>query len=282
LRLVDPANPVLVRVLVNRIWKHHFGNGLVPTPDDFGNMGQPPTHPELLDYLCRDFVSQGWSIKKLHRRLLLSSTYQMSSLATDRHAEEVDLQNSFWHRMPLRRLEAESIRDAILAVSGRLDVTMFGRGVPPHLTAFMVGRGRPAASGPLDGDGRRTVYLNVRRNFLNPMLLAFDYPIPFSTIGRRSVSNVPAQALSLMNNPFVLEQAQVWARRVVAEFLDAHDRIGSMYIAAFGRPPTEAELRNAEFFIGEQARQYPAGEAIGPWSDLAHVLFNVKEFIFVE
>ncbi|HEY2250861.1 MAG TPA: PSD1 and planctomycete cytochrome C domain-containing protein, partial [Planctomycetaceae bacterium] len=181
-RMVDPANPVLVRVLVNRIWKHHFGNGLVGTPDDFGNMGQPPTHPEMLDFLSREFVKQGWSIKKLHRLLLLSTTYQMSSLPTDSRAEEIDPQNSFWHRMPLRRLEAETIRDAILAVSGRLDPKMFGRGVTPHLTAFMIGRGRPAASGPLDGEGRRTIYLAVRRNFLNPMMLAFDYPIPFSTI----------------------------------------------------------------------------------------------------
>src|ERR1700756_4391774 len=110
--------------------------------------------------------------------------------------------------MNLRRLEGEAIRDAILAVSGRLDPKRFGPGVMPFLPEFPIGRGRPGASGPLDGAGRRTVYLNVRRNFLNPMLLAFDYPIPFSTNGRRSVSNVPAQALSLMNNPFVLEQAK--------------------------------------------------------------------------
>ena len=206
----------------------------------------------------------------------------MSSLAEDSRAEEIDPQNKLWHRMALRRLDGETIRDAILAVSGRLDRKMFGSGVPPYLTAFMVGRGRPAASGPLDGDGRRTVYLNVRRNFLTPMLLAFDYPIPFSTIGRRSVSNVPAQALSLMNNPFVLEQAAVWARRVVAENADPKDRIRAMYISAFGRPPTEAELRNADLFLDDQGKQYGAGEPLGPWPDLAHVLFNVKEFIFVE
>ena len=281
-RLVDPGNPVLVRVLVNRIWKHHFGEGLVRTPDDFGNMGQLPTHPELLDFLSRQFVNRGWSIKKLHRLLLLSSTYQMSSLAADSRAEEVDPQNKSWHRMPLRRLEGETIRDAILAVSGRLDRKMFGHGVPPYLTAFMVGRGRPAVSGPLDGDGRRTVYLNVRRNFLSPLLLAFDYPIPFSTIGRRSVSNVPSQALSLMNNPFVLEQAEVWARRVVGEFSEPKDRIRAMYLSAFSRAPTEAELHDALAFLADQSQQYPPGESTRPWADLAHVLFNVKEFIFVE
>jgi hypothetical protein len=122
----------------------------------------------------------------------------------------------------------------------------------------------------------------VRRNFLNPMLLAFDYPIPFSTNGRRSVSNVPAQALSLMNNPFVVEQSQVWAGRIVAEFSDPQDRIRAMYNSAFGRPPAAAELHEALAFVADQAQQDHNGESARTWADLAHVLFNVKEFIFVE
>jgi len=280
-QMVDAANPLLARVMVNRVWKHHFGEGLVRTPDDFGNMGQPPTHPELLDYLTSEFVKQGWSLKKLHRLIVLSRTYQMTSAATDRHAEEVDPQNKLWHRMNLRRLEGEAIRDSILAVSGRLNPAMFGPGVLPHLTPFTIGRGRPGNSGPLDGDGRRTVYLNIRRNFLNPMLLAFDFPIPFSTIGRRSVSNVPAQALALMNNPFVLEQAEVWARRVAGLEPDSKSRIRAMYLAAFSRPPTVEEEESAMAFVDEQSRQYAAGESLRPWADLAHVLFNVKEFIFI-
>jgi hypothetical protein len=281
-RMVDPANPVLARVMVNRLWKHHFGEGLVRTTDDFGNMGQPPTHPELLDYLTNEFVKQAWSIKKLHRLLVLSRTYQMVSTVTDPHADEIDPQNKLWHRMNLRRLEAEAIRDSILAVSGRLNEKMYGPGVVPHLTPFMVGRGRPSASGPLDGDGRRTIYVNVRRNFLTPMFLAFDYPIPFSTIGRRSVSNVPAQALALMNSPLVLEQAEVWARRVRSQKSADNDRIRGMYVSAFGRPPTAEEEQNALAFLAEQSRQYPSGEPLRPWADLAHVLFNVKDFIFVE
>jgi hypothetical protein len=281
-RIVDPANPLLARVFVNRLWQHHFGEGLVRTPDDFGNMGQPPTHPELLDFLTGEFVKNGWSIKKLHRLLVLSKTYQMASMASDPRADEVDPQNKLWHRMNLRRLEAEAIRDSILAVSGRLDDKMYGPGVMPYLTPFMVGRGRPGGSGPLDGDGRRTLYLNVRRNFLFPMLLAFDYPIPFSTIGRRSVSNVPAQALALMNNPFVLLQAEVWARRVLAQHSDPGERVRAMYLAAFARPPTAAEEENALTFLAEQSRQYPAGDVLRPWADLAHVLFNVKEFIFID
>jgi hypothetical protein len=282
-RMTDPANPVLARVLVNRIWKHHFGEGLVGTPDDFGNMGQPPTHPELLDFLTAEFVSQGWSVKKLHRRLLLSQTYQMSSRDGDEaKVAEIDPQNKLWHRMNLRRLESEAIRDAILAVSGRLNRNMYGPSVMPHLTPFMIGRGRPGNSGPLDGDGRRTVYLGVRRNFLTPMLLAFDYPIPFSTIGRRSVSNVPAQALSLMNNPFVVQQAEVWANRMLNEKSDPAERVRAMYVTAFGRPPTVFEITEALAFVENQSQQYAANDQLHPWADLAHVFFNVKEFIFVE
>jgi hypothetical protein len=274
---------VLARVLVNRIWKHHFGEGLVTTPDDFGNMGQPPTHPELLDFLTAEFVRNGWSIKRLHRQMLLSQTYQMSSQDADEaRTAQIDPQNRLWHRMNLRRLESEAIRDAILAASGRLDHALYGRSVMPHLTAFMIGRGRPGNSGPLDGDGRRSVYLGVRRNFLTPMLLAFDSPIPFSTIGRRSVSNVPAQALTLMNNPFVVQQAEVWANRAVAANSEPHNRIRSMYVTAFGRLPTDAEIQDAASFVEAQSQQYPPDERIRPWADLAHVLFNVKEFIFIE
>jgi cytochrome c553 len=281
-QMTDPANPLVARVIVNRIWKYHFGEGLVRTPDDFGNMGQPPTHPELLDWLATEFMHRGWSIKQLHRMILGSRTYQMSSRAADQKVEEVDPENKLWHRMALRRLEAETIRDSVLAVSGRLDPEMSGPGVMPHLTPFLVGRGRPAASGPLDGAGRRSVYLAVNRNFLNPMLLAFDSPIPFTTIGRRSVSNVPAQALALMNNPFVVEQSEVWARRMLADLADAKSRIQAMYLAAFSRPATADEVQNALAFIENQSRQYPPGETLRPWSDLAHVLFNVKEFIFIE
>lgn len=282
-RIVDPTNPLLARVIVNRVWKHHFGEGLVRTPDDFGNMGQPPTHPELLDWLAGEFVEgPGWSLKRLHRLLLLTSTYQMSSRNDDARAVELDPQNLLWHRMPLRRLEGEAIRDSMLAVSGRLDRTPGGPSVMPYLTPFMVGRGRPASSGPLDGDGRRSLYVSVRRNFLTPMFLAFDVPVPFSTIGRRSVSNVPAQALALMNNPFVSQQAEVWARRVMTEHPDSGARLRAMYLSAFSREPTAAEIAAAATFLAEETRSVTPDDPIRPWADLAHVLFNVKEFIFLD
>jgi hypothetical protein len=183
----------------------------------------------------------------------------------------------------VRRLEAEAIRDAVLAVSDRLDQRMEGQSVPPYLTPFMEGRGRPAHSGPLDGDGRRSLYINVRRNFLTPMFLAFDYPTPFSTMGRRSVSNVPAQGLTMMNNPLILLEARVWADRVLAEeHPHPESRVSRLYELAYTRPPTETELAAAMQFLDLQGQDYNGPDDPRAWADLCHVLFNVKEFLFIE
>ena len=260
---------------------HHFGEGIVRTVDDFGNMGQAPTHPALLDWLANEFLRQGWSLKKLHRLLVLSRTYALTSDPADAATEEADPLNKLLHRAPLRRLEGETIRDAMLAVSGRLDSRMYGPGVMPHLTPFMIGRGRPGSSGPLDGDGRRSIYLAVRRNFLNPLFQAFDAPVPFTTMGRRAVSNVPAQALAMLNNPFVVQQAELWARRALAERTDDVSRIEWMYETAFARPAQPDEIAAAREFLSTQAAQYPPNEQQRGWTDLAHVLFNVKEFVWI-
>jgi hypothetical protein len=272
------TNPLLARVLVNRLWKHHFGEGIVKSTDDFGAMGQPPSNPELLDWLASEFVERGWSIKAMHRLTVGSSAYRMQSRPDDK-ADEADPNNVLLHRMNVRRLEAEAVRDALLAASGRLDRTIGGPSVPPHLSPFMDGRGRPEAGGPLDGDGRRSLYVQVRRNFLTPMFLAFDAPVPFSTMGRRNVSNVPAQALTLLNDQLVVELAGAWAKRVLDEGdMPVDRRIERLYETAFGRPPTEHEARRCAAFIAERRD----GDPLGTWSDLCHVLFNVKEFIYVD
>jgi hypothetical protein len=276
-QLVAEDNPLVARVIVNRLWHHHFGAGLVRSPDDFGVMGQRPTHPELLDYLATTLRREGWSLKALHRLIVLSRTYQMSS-HTRADADEADPENKLWHRRSPRRLEAEAIRDGLLAVSGRLNSRSQGPSIMPHLTSYMTGRGRPAESGPLDGDGRRTLYLGVRRNFLSPMLQAFDYPTPFTTIGRRGTSNVPAQALTMMNNPFVREQAEIWARRVIAHSSSPETRVREMYLGAFGREPEPVEAEAALGFVREPA---DGGAAERAWAELAHTLFNAKEFVFV-
>jgi len=284
-QITDPSNPLTARVIVNRVWHHLFGRGIVPTVDNFGALGQAPSHPELLDHLADRFVTvHRWSLKQLIRELVLSRAYQMSSEPVDARAEAADPANALLHRANLRRLEAEVIRDSILAVSGRLDPKQGGPSVPVHLTAFMEGRGRPAQSGPPDGDGRRSIYIAVRRNFLSPMMLAFDAPIPFTTIGRRNVSNVPAQALILMNDPFVVQQAQVWAKRVLAApTASTAERVRGIYLAAFARLPTVSELGDSLAFVEAQSRSYEPG-ASGEqkaWADLCHVMFNAKEFIFL-
>jgi hypothetical protein len=277
-QMVDPAsNPLVPRVLVNRLWQHHFGDGLVKSVDDFGAMGQQPSHPELLDWLAAEFIARGWSQKAMHRLIVTSSAYRMSS-ALRPEAERLDPSNGFLHRMNVRRLEGETIRDALLAISGRLDSRMFGPGVAPYLSPFMDGRGRPAQPGPLDGDGRRSVYLNVRRNFLNPMFAAFDAPVPFSTMGRRNVSNVPAQALTLMNDPLVIHLAGLWAQRTGgAERGSAAERICRLYETAFARTPTTEESRRCLAFL----EQHPGPEP-RTWADLCHILINVKEFIYID
>ncbi|WP_231603121.1 PSD1 and planctomycete cytochrome C domain-containing protein [Neorhodopirellula pilleata] len=277
----NPSNPLTSRVIVNRIWHHLMGRGIVPTTDDFGVLGQRPSHPELLDHLATEFVRDGQSIKRMIRRIVLSRTYQMSSHA-DAQAIQIDPKNMLWHHRPPKRLEGEIIRDTILALSGRLDPNPFGPPVPIHLTAFMDGRGRPGTSGPLDGDGRRSIYIAVRRNFLSPFMLTFDTPVPFSTMGRRNVSNVPAQSLILMNDPFVVEQARKWAERVVQSGSSTQANVIAMYESALAREPTDAELQIALPFLGESTVDSVASETvIERWSHFAHALINTKEFIFL-
>ncbi|QDT16649.1 hypothetical protein CA12_27550 [Alienimonas californiensis] len=277
----DPENPLTARVAVNRIWHYLMGRGIVPTPDDFGVLGRRPTHPELLDHLASQFLRGGRSIKQTIRRIVLSRTYRMGS-RPDPAAVAVDPTNELWHHRPPRRLEGEAIRDALLALSGRLNPSLYGRPVPIHLTAFMDGRGRPPKSGPLDGAGRRSIYVAVRRNFLSPFMLAFDTPAPFSTMGRRNVSNVPAQVLILLNDPFVAEQARGWAERALAAAPSTRGRLEWLYESAFARPPVDDEVAVAERFLMEQAtaRGVPE-EDPDLWADLAHALINTKEMIFL-
>ena len=291
-RITDPSNPLTARVIVNRVWHYLMGRGIVPTTDDFGVLGQLPTDQNLLDHLATRFIHDGQSIKRMIRHVVLSSTYQMSSRA-DAVAVQADPKNLLWHHRPLKRLERESIRDSLLALSGRLDRTQFGKPVPVHLTAFMDGRGRPGASGPLDGEGRRSIYTAVRRNFLPPFMLTFDTPVPFSTMGRRNVSNVPAQALILLNDPFVVEQAGKWAEKVIAEFPSPPDedapgqaglwkaRIGWMYQSAFARKPSDQEMSVAFAFLASVDDQPAPMTELDRLADFAHALINTKEFIFL-
>jgi hypothetical protein len=276
------SNPLLPRVIVNRLWQHHFGEGLVKTPDDFGAMGQKPSHPELLDWLAAELVQRGWSLKAMHRLMVNSSAYRMSSSPRP-EADRLDPADVQLHRMTVRRLEAETIRDALMMVCGRLDRQMFGPSIPPYLSPFMDGRGRPARSGPLDGDGRRSIYLSVRRNFLNPMSQSFDAPVPFSTMGRRNLSNVPAQALALLNDPLVLHLSDLWAGHLLVDpERSDRDRVALLFETALARRPTDVELRRCLAFLESDPACSSHARKCRAWADLCHVLFNVKEFIYID
>lgn len=277
--LVDERNPLPARVAVNKVWHHLFGRGIVGSVDDFGVLGERPSHPELLDHLAGWYRENGWSTKALIRRVMLSRTYQMASATTDAVAEGKDPNNTLLHRANVKRLEGEVLRDAILTIAGTFDDKMYGDPVPVYLTSFMEGRGRPR-SGPLDGGGRRSIYVAVRRNFLSPLMLAFDTPPPATTVGRRTKSNVPAQALIMMNDPFVVEQSQKWAEQLVADFADDRLLIAGMYHSVFGRAARSEEMRASSSFLKRQTESQ-GGSREKAVADLAHVLFNVKEFMFL-
>jgi hypothetical protein len=287
-RVIDAANPLTSRVIVNRIWHHLFGRGLVPTTDNFGKLGEAAADPlaqALLDTLAVRFREEGFSIKRLVKEIVTSSTWRMGS-GRNARAVELDPLNLLLHHYPLRRLEAEAVRDKILAVSGRLDRTIGGPSVEVFITEFHDGRGKPA-SGPLDGAGRRSIYTRVRRNFLPSLLVVFDMPVPFQAMGRRNVTNVPAQALALMNDPFVKEQAMLWARKTLRDgSLPPEACIDTMYRDAFARGPTAEERAAALEFLATQAAEYGVSLTEQPrheptWADLAHALITTKEFIFV-
>ncbi len=283
--MLDPQNPLTARVMVNRIWHHIFGRGIVETVDNFGLQGKLPTHPELLDYLAIKFREEGWSIKKMIKLIVMSNAFQRAvNGPEDVSAEDPD--NLYLAHFPVRRLEAEAIRDGLLFAGGNLDLTPYGPPEPVYLTEFMSGRGRPAESGTIDGDGRRTIYLGVRRNFLQPMMLTFDRPIPFTTFGNRNVTNVPAQSLILMNDPFVKHQATLMANLVMEEAKETDERIRLVYLRALSRSPKQEELQNAKEFIRRLALTYDSDTDEGKdhpevWKDFCHSVFNLKEFIYL-
>ena len=243
--MLRPDNPLTARVIVNRVWHHVFGRGLVATPDNFGKLGELPTHPELLDYLASRFVAEGWSIKKLIREIVLTRTFQLATSPMAK-AREMDPNNRLLTRSPVRRLEAESIRDAMLLASGSLDRTPLG--------------------GSDDfGTNRRSLYVRIIRNRLDPFLSVFDTPVPSSTKGRRDETNVPAQSLTMMNDPFVLSLAERLAKRVSGDEKLETDgaQIARMFRLALNREATQEELASAEAYLGNAVRrQRLAGEQL--------------------
>jgi hypothetical protein len=263
-------NPLTARVMVNRIWQHLFGRGLVGTPDNFGKMGEKPTHPELLDYLTHKFMDDDWSVKRLIRHIVTSHVWQLSA-EPSLDAFERDPGNDLLSHANARRLDGEAIRDAMLAVAGNLQSDHCGPGVRLFYRTQIDPDKQPPA-GPIDGEGRRSIYLEARRLFPSDFLAVFDAPKPNIFTGRRSETNVPAQSLTLMNDPFVHYQANVWAKRVLGLELAPEQRVTRMYVEAFARVPAEKELASAMTYVNQRPDD--------AWRDLAHALFNMKEFIY--
>lgn len=236
--IASTNNPLTARVLVNRIWLHHFGEGIVRTPDDFGTRSEPPTHPELIDYLASDFMKNGWSVKKLHRMIMLSSVYQQSS-DTEPHPQQIDPDNRWLWRMNRRRLDFESMRDTILAIGGKLDLTMGGQPVKLDSEPYSL---------------RRSIYGYVDRNNLPNMFVAFDFASPDLTTGKRETTIVPQQALFMMNSPLVVEQARDLVERPDFRAQStAEQKIRQLYKLIYQRDPTAFELKMGLAFIGTES-----------------------------
>jgi hypothetical protein len=254
----DPRNPLTARVIANRVWQHHFGAGLVPTPDDFGVTGLPPSHPELLDHLASELVRQGWHLKALHRQIMTSRAYRMSSQARFARARHRDDANHLVWRQNLRRLDAEAIRDSVLTISGRLNPTRGGPSVFPtlpaevHTTQDSAGKGWQDS--PLPEQDRRSIYLVVKRALKVPLLECFDAANGTSSIGQRTRTTVAPQALTLLNDPWIQIQAKAFANRVTREAGTDRDRqIERAFALALQRLPTRAEAKAARNLLQDQA-----------------------------
>jgi hypothetical protein len=282
-KVASATNPLTTRVIVNRLWHHLFGRGLVGTVDNFGRLGDKPTHPELLDYLATRFVEQGWSMKETIRFLVTSRAFRQEAMPSS-DARRIDPANLLLSHAPVRRLEAEAIRDAMLTVSGEVDLKMYGPGVTVYYTAKTEGGG---PKGPLDGERRRSVYQRIRRNAANPFLEAFDAPKPVSTRGRRDATNVPAQSLTLLNDPFVIDQSTKWAKALMKDGRSRDERVKAMIAQALGRPASDEDLAGSRDFLLELAAEHSippqdlqSSERV--WQDFAQSLFCLKEFIYVD
>jgi hypothetical protein len=277
-QIVDGRNPLTARVYVNRLWHHLFGRGIVATPNDFGASGESPTHPELLDYLAKRLIDTGWSTKQIIREIVLSNAYGRSSNC-DPGLKERDPENRWLARSSLRRLEAEALRDSILKVAGTLDPKIGGPSVQPWVPPYATAN-KPSnvpKSGPVDGNGRRSLYIRVRRNFPSPLLQKFDCPDPGHSIGRRKETITPGQALALMNSPFIHEQAKRWGRSVSEEQGSWPEKIAAMFEQAVGQRASADELKILDGVADDDSRG--EAEVLG---DFGHVILNLSKFCFVE
>ena len=277
--IASPTNPLSTRVIVNRVWHYHFGRGLTATPSDFGLMGDRPSNLALLDHLTASFTENGWSMKKLHKQIMLSSAWQMSSAHNEANAK-IDPENKLQWKFARRRLEGEAVRDSMLQVAGRLNTKMYGAPVFPPLPAGVVTRGGWKTNEETSNADRRSVYVFVRRNTRYPMFDAFDMPDTHESCARRNVTVNPAQSLELMNSRLVNEWSQTLARRVRNDAGQTTDgMLDRAFRLAFQRTPREAERADAKAFLAKQMQL--TGSEENAWQDLCQTLLNSNEFLYI-
>ena len=264
-KIAATDNPLTSRVMVNRLWHYVFGRGLVGTVDNFGRLGDQPTHPELLDYLAKRFVDQQWSVKSALRDLLLTEAFQRSSLPSA-SAQAKDADNALLAHMRVRRLEGEALRDSLISFAGRLEDRMHGPG-------------DNALAAPRE-QVRRSVYLTIRRNSLNPLITTFDGPKPFTTVGRRDATNVPAQSLTLLNSLFVVDAAKQWASTLDRSQPDAA-KVDTLFLQALARKASPAEQAAAARYLADLKLTHADKPAM-VWQDFAQSVLNLKEFLYLK
>jgi len=300
--LTRPDNPLTARVMVNRLWQHHFGRGIVGTPSDFGKQGEPATHPELLDWLARELVARGWSLKAIHKLIVTSATYQQSS-AWNRANATVDPNNQLLWRMNRRRLEGETLRDAMLAVSDTLNLKQAGPSVYPELPAELgIPRGGwPVSANPLERN-RRSVYIFVKRNLRYPLFSVFDAPDGNEPCARRHVSTNAPQALTPLNSKIVRQYAQALAARVLHDAgTEPNDIIERAYQLTLSRAPDVTECKTLLAFLDEEMKllreKHDEKKSLTTFApnaasvdaatsaavvELCHALMNLNEFLYVD
>jgi hypothetical protein len=283
--LTQPGHPLTARVLVNRLWHYHFGRGIVATPSNFGLRGEPPTHPELLDWLAARFVAANWSIKEIQREIVQSKTYQLGS-GLDAANAAIDPDNRWLWRFRRIRLDAESIRDGMLAVSGQLDLRTPGLHPFPPIDDWHWTQHSPFNA--VYATNRRSVYLMTQRLARHPYLAIFDGPDTNTSTDARTTSTVPLQALYLMNDPFVGEAARAFARRLINASRQPEARVELAFQLAWERPPEPGESEKARDFINKAARELASTSSptesreLEAWSSLAKVLLTANDFLYVD
>jgi hypothetical protein len=261
--IAAPDNPLTARVIVNRVWHYHFGRGIVGTPSNFGKLGEQPTHPELLDTLAVRFMENGWSLRWLHREIMLSAAYQLASTSVPESADKDPDNHYLWRHTP-SRLDFEAWRDAWLAVSGRLDRT----------------RGGPSVDLDKADNVRRTLYSKISRLQPNPLLILFDFPDANVTSDRRGVTTVPQQQLFVLNSPFAVATAKAFAKRLEKIAPGEEERIAVAFRLAYGREPSDEERRASREFL--RAVEAGAPERLTAWEQLAQAILASNEFAWVD